>query len=103
MFGSGITAGEIVIIITTTASAIVTVINSISAGWGRKEMRSKVEEITSKTDINSNKLDVIHESANGNLGAVQSQLDEALTLIADLQRQMAQRRSTDFKGNSEGR
>ncbi len=87
---AGIGAGELVIIITTTASAIVTIVNAIAAGWGRKEFKEAVE-------VNKQKLEEIHISTNGNLSKVQEQLDSALKMISVLQQQISKERENGSK------
>ena len=80
-----ITAPEVIIIITTSASAVVTIINSIASGWGRSELNKKADDANIKQDVVSNKLDVIHQLTNSNLTSVQDQLRIALDRIERLE------------------
>src|SRR5260370_38032198 len=63
------TSAEIVIIITTTASGIVTIVNAISSGWGRKETKDRLTQI--------------HSFTNGTLTDVRNQLHLALDKVSD--------------------
>jgi len=87
---TNISAGELVIIITTVASGIVNIVNAFAAGWGRKDFKEAVT-------INNKKLDEIHLSTNGNLSKVQAQLDNALEMISVLQKQITEERNNGSK------
>ncbi len=61
------TTPEIILIITTTGTALIGVISEIRSGWGRKLVQDHAE-------VASVKLDEIHEMTNGNLSRVTAEL-----------------------------
>ena len=112
------TTPEIILIITTSGSTVVLVINSIFNGWGRTKQLKATEDV--RNDIKStvydvkktliarndqvdNKLSVIHDLTNGNLSKLQEKFDLAITRIdvleSMLKKQMTQR-STDHPSPS---
>jgi hypothetical protein len=74
--------GELLTVIAAVTAAIVTVINAIAGGWGRSaaKMQAAADQAESV-----GKLDQIHQSTNGNLTKVNSQLDTALSRIDKLE------------------
>lgn len=77
------TATEMVLIITaifgglaTTISAVISAIKSNQASNTSTENARKLNEAKISRTINSSKLDVIHQSTNGNLGEMKVQLAE---------------------------
>ena len=74
------TTPEIVIIITTASTAIVTIVNSIAAGWGRKEVREKAEEAKQVTkEIHEDIVNKVAETTK----AVDKVADGGMTLLTE--------------------
>jgi ribosomal protein L7/L12 len=74
------TTPDIVIVVTVTATAFVTVINAVAAGWGRQAAKDRGERAEQK-------LDVIHDLTNSNMTALKQQLAATgLQLAAALDR-----------------
>jgi len=62
---------EIIVIISSSTAGIVSIVNAIASGWGRGEIKDKLE-------TTNGKLDDIHVLTNSNLTNVKSQLSVAL-------------------------
>lgn len=88
---SQISVGEILTIITASATALVTVVNAIGTYWGRKVRAAKVDaghqDLVTKADAAATKLTEIKTLANGTLAALQLQLADALARIALLEQE----------------
>lgn len=77
------TTPELVIIITTSATAIVSIVNSIASGWGRQEMREQVAESKQITkDAHEDIVNKVSETnstvnkvANGDINILISKVD----------------------------
>lgn len=67
-----------VVIISAVAAALVSIVNAVSAGWGRQEARYSAAQATVK-------LDQIHELTNSNMTALKAQLQAALDRINALE------------------
>lgn len=102
------TTPEIVIIITTSGAAIVTVINSIASGWGRKEIKQTAEIVkqTAKDTHEDivNKVEetkaMVMETTNGNLSILTKKIDKLSDRVGNIELWMstertARTRSTD--------
>ena len=69
------TTPEIVLIITTTSTALIAVVSEIRAGWGRKAVQGHAEQAAVK-------LTEIHDMTNGNLSRVTAELKEQRDISA---------------------
>lgn len=65
---------ELLIVITTSATAIVSIVNAIAAGWGRKEVKKQAEEVKQVAETVHKDIvkqvteakDVVKQVVNGN-------------------------------------
>jgi hypothetical protein len=99
------TTPELVIIITTAATAVVSIVNSISAGWGRQEMRKQVAEnkqitkdahqdIVSKvTETNS----TVNRVAHGDINTLINKIDSLSDRVGHIESWMTEERSIRTK------
>jgi hypothetical protein len=69
----------LILIISTTVTGLVTIINAVSSGWGRDRV--------------DRKLNSIHEQTNGNLSTISDKLDIALERIKILNEENVRLRS----------
>lgn len=87
------TPPELLITISAITAAVVSIINAIAAGWGRKIIEQKASEVKSELVTRSiqvdNKLSEIHKLADGNLSLLQTQLVEAFERITKLETLLA--------------
>jgi hypothetical protein len=72
------TAAAWILIISAVGTLLVSTINAIAAGWGRREAKAAADSASAK-------LDVIHTSTNGTMTAMQAQLTVALSRIESLE------------------
>lgn len=96
------TSPELLITITTSATAIVTIVNAIGANWGRKEVRQKAEEVkqvaqTVHEDIVSKVVetkDVIEKVVNGtNLSELSRRIDRLSDQVSHIETWMISERA----------
>lgn len=83
------TVPELLTLIAAGAAALVTIVNAIANGWGRKDARAAADAASVKLDTADKKLDQIHVLTNSNLAAVQDKLKEALGRIDRLEQLLA--------------
>ncbi len=79
------TSGEIIVVIAAVGTMLVSVVNAVSAGWGRQTTRDAHRDLIKRSQQSDRKLDEIHTLTNGNLSKVNKQLADALERIARLE------------------
>src|SRR5258708_14090175 len=102
------TTPEIVIIITTVTTGVVSIVNAISSGWGRKEVRKKAAEVKQvgkdvHEDIVNKVTDTVvavSKAANGDMAHLTNKIDSLTDRMSRMEAwiavdRTARTRSTD--------
>ena len=95
------TSPELVIIITTVTTGIVAITNAISAGWGRKEVRQKAEEVKQVAQnvhqdiVNkvSETIAAVDKVANGDIATLTLKVDSLSERIGHIESWMITERT----------
>lgn len=77
-----------IILISSTAAAVVSIVNAVAAGWGRKATQDARADLVERAVNTDTKLNQIHETTNGTLTKATDRLETANDRILELQRQI---------------
>ena len=77
--------GEIVLIITTSVTGVVTIINAAGGAYANMQNNVMRKALDIKADVGIKKLDEIHQLTNSDLTSVQGRLTIALERIDRLE------------------
>lgn len=86
---SQITPVEAITIIAAVAAALVSIINAIANGWGRKAIADVKTEVVTRGERADQQLEHIKELTNGGLHVVKEKLREALDKVDTLTERLA--------------
>ena len=79
------TMPEMVMMIGLATTSIVSIINAVAGGWGRAAVHEARKELERRDDVQSVKLDAIHDQTDGHLSAITEQLKTANDRIDKLE------------------
>lgn len=96
------TTPELSILIASGAAAIVSVVNSIAAGWGRKEVREQAKEVKQVAkdvheDIVNKVADTtaaVHKVANGDIAILGAKVDALVDRVGHIENWMITERTS---------